>query len=124
MYKEAARLQLRFVTTKGSLSTEQLWSLNQTELTNCIRNVKKSLKKNDDDELSFLDVNTKVDTVEQLRFDILKDVYLTKKAEAEAARNALQAKEHNQKIEFLIAEKKEAGLKDKSIEELEALLIK
>ena len=58
----------------------------QTKLAESIKAVKKVLKKNDDDELSFLESSKVVDVENQLRFDILKDVYLTKKAEAEAAR--------------------------------------
>lgn len=122
IYKEALRLGLRFLTTKGSLTTEQLWQLTQTDLTNSIRNAKKTLKKDNDDELGFLDIDTKVNTEDQLRFDILKDVYLTKKAENEAARTAKDKKEFEQKILGLIAEKKEGELAGKSIEELEAML--
>ena len=63
-----------------------------------------------------------VDKENQLRFDILKDIYLTKKKEAEELRDASVAKQHNQKILALIAEKQEEGLRGKSIDELQALL--
>ena len=55
MYKQASRLKLRFQTNVGLLSVEQLWDLTQTQLANAIKAVKKVLKKNDDDELSFLE---------------------------------------------------------------------
>lgn len=122
VYKNASMLGLRFNTSKGVLSVEQLWQLSQTDLSTCVKNVKKSLKKSDDDELSFLDNSVTVDTTEQLRFDILKDVYLTKKSLAEAERTAKERKENNQKIMALIQEKKEGQLQSKSIEELEAML--
>jgi hypothetical protein len=80
------------------------------------------LKKNDDDELSFLEDTKVVDVENQLRFDILKDIYLTKKKEAEELRNIAETKEHNQKILSLIAEKQDSKLKDMSIEDLEKLL--
>lgn len=121
-FKEASKQKLRFQTSKGMLSTEQLWDLSQTDLTNCIRNAKKTLKKNDDDELGFLDEVSTVDKVEQLRFDVLKEVYLTKKEESAAARTAKETKEHNQKILELIQGKKEGELQNKSIAELEAML--
>lgn len=123
-YKEASRLKLRFASTKGSLTVEQLWDLNQTELSNAIKAVKKILKKSDDDELAFLNEDNTVDVETQLKFDILKDVYITKKKEAEESRDAAANKAYNQKILTLIAEKQEGALKDKSIEELEALLKK
>ncbi len=122
MFKQASKLKLRFQTSKGLLSAEQLWDLTLTDLSNAIKAVKKLLKKSDDDELSFLSEGNTVDVESQLRFDILKDVYLTKKAEAEALRTAAETKAHNQKILSLIAEKQEGKLKDMSIEDLEKLL--
>jgi hypothetical protein len=122
MYKQASQLQLRIPTNVGSLSVEQLWGLTQTQLSNAIKAIKKVLKKSDDDELSFLEDTKVVDVENQLRFDILKDVYLTKKKEAEELRNAAEDKAHNQKILTLIAEKREGKLRDMSEEELQALL--
>lgn len=122
IYKEASRSQLRFQTPKGPLTTEQLWSLSQKDLATCIRDSKDYLKKEDDDELSFLDNPVKADTVAKLKFDILKDVYLTIKKAAEEIRDAKAKKEHNQKILELIQDKKEGELATKSIAELEALL--
>ena len=122
MYKQASQLKLRFLTNVGQLSVEQLWDLSQTQLSNAIKAVKKVLKKNDDDELSFLEDTKVVDVENQLRFDILKDVYLTKKKANEDARNALNLKQQRDKILTIIADKKDEDLKNKSVEELEAML--
>lgn len=121
-FKKASYLKLRFSTTVGMLSVEQLWDLSQTQLSNAIKAVKKVLKKNDDDELSFLEDTKVVDTENQLRFDILKDVYLTKQEEATKIKNAADIKAHNQKILALIAEKQDGELKGKTIAELEGML--
>jgi len=121
MYKQASQLKLRFNTNVGALTVEQLWDLSQTQLTIAIKAVKKVLKKNDDDELSFLEDTKEVDVENQLRFDILKDVYLTKKRESEELRTAAEVKAHNQKIDALIAEKQDGQLREMSIEELEKL---
>lgn len=122
MFKQASQLKLRFQTNVGLLSVEQLWDLSQTQLANGIKAVKKVLKKNDDDELSFLEDAKTVDVENQLRFDILKDVYLSKKKAAEELRDAAAIKTHNQKILTLIAEKKDDSLKGMSIEDLEKML--
>jgi len=122
MYKQASQLKLRFLTGKGLLSVEQLWDLSQGDLSNAIKAVKKVLKKNDDDELSFL-VDTKVVDVEnQLKFDILKDVYLTKKKEAEDLRSAAEIKAHNQKILNKMAALKDKELDGMSMKDLEKQL--
>jgi hypothetical protein len=122
MYKHAIKLDLRFQTNKGILIPQQLFQLSQSDLSNAIKAVTKILKKNDDDELSFLENSKVVDIENQLRFDILKDVYLTKKAESEAIRNEAENKAHNQKILALIAEKQEGKLRDMSEDELKTLL--
>ncbi len=123
MYKQASQLGLRFATTKGALSVEQLWQLSLTELANTIKAVKKQFKVSEDDnDLSFLGTGVQTDPVIQLRFDILKDVYLTKQKEMETLRDEKKRKEHNKEIMEIIVNKQKEGLKDKSIEELEALL--
>lgn len=121
MYKQASRLKLKFVTSKGLLSVDQLWDLSQSELANNLKAVKKVLKKTDDDELSFLEDNKVTDVENELRFNILKDVYLTKKQTAEEIRDVAETKAHNQRIDDLIAIKNDEKLKSMSIEDLEKL---
>lgn len=122
VFKEASKEKLRFNTSKGMLSVEQLWDLPRTKLAEAIKAVKKVLKQDDDDELSFLDSTKPVDRINQLRFDILKEVYITKKQEAEELRSKAEAKENNQKIMAIIAEKEEEGLKSKPLDELKKML--
>jgi hypothetical protein len=122
LYKEASKLKLRFQTSVGLLSVDQLWDLNLSQLATIIKNIKKILKKNDDDELSFLDETTVIDTENQLRFDILKDVYLDKKSEIDKKKDERAIKMHNDKILALIAEKQDENLRNKSLEELEQML--
>lgn len=126
MYKRASKLKLKFQTTRGMLSVEQLWDLPMKELATSIKEVKKTLKAADlDDELSFLS-DTKTTTVaeaeNQLRFEILKDVYMTKKEEIEAAHTAAEIKEHNQKILARMAKNNEKALDELPNEELQKLL--
>jgi hypothetical protein len=122
MYKQASRIGLRVETTKGSLSVEQLWTLSLTNLANIIKNVKKTLKIDNDDELSFLDETKTIDSTTQLTFDILKDIYLTKKNEQEKLREDALRKVNNEKIMALIHAKQEAKLSDMSIEDLQKML--
>lgn len=123
-YKLASKKKLRFATNKGVLSVEQLWDLSRAELGRCIKEVKKVLSGTDnDDDLSFLLESSKVDVEQQLRFDILKDIYITKKDEAEALKNKSVTKAHNEKILTLIARKQEAALENLSVEELEKQLM-
>lgn len=124
-FAEATRLKLRVPTSNGLLSVEDLWDLSLNKLSVVIKNVKKALKGSDnDDELSFLDETKTVDKTLQLTFDILKEIYLTKKSELDASKIAAEAKANNEKIMALIYEKQNEKLKNMSIEELEGMLIK
>jgi hypothetical protein len=122
MYKEASKIGLRFQTTQGSLTVEQLWSLSLSKLSLAVKALKKQMKGDDDDELSFLDETKVVDREKQLQFEILKDIYITKKQEADAEKNAVAMKEHNQYILSLIKTKQDQELANKSIDELKAML--
>lgn len=122
MYKQASRAGLRFTTNRGVLTVEQVWSLSLTDLSAAIKAAKKLLKVSDsDDELSFLGETTPVDQENQLKFDILKDIYLTKKKESEEKQIAAEIKAHNKRIDELIARKQEEALESKSIDELEKM---
>ena len=121
-FLEASRLKLRVNTTHGLLSVEQLWDLSLSKLSTIIRNVKKTLKGDGDDELSFLDETKVVDKTQQLTFDILKEIYLIKKEEQEAIKNEAEKKAHNEKIMALIHRKQESELGEKSVDELMAML--
>lgn len=98
MYKKASRVQLRFETPSGLLSVEQLWSLSLPKLEKLVKTQYEKIKEDDvSNELSFLNDVSKVDETEKLRFDILKDIYMTKNAELIASHEVAALKEHNQK---------------------------
>lgn len=126
MYKKASRICLRFKTDRGMLSVEQLWSLTTGELSKLIKSLKQQIKKDElDEELSFLeDENTPVPDDFNLRFDILKDIYMTKKTDMESQRNQKEIDEHNERIMALICEKEDEDERGLSIEELKKLIIK
>lgn len=121
MYKKATRTKLRVQTSKGLLTVEQLWDLKLTELVPIVKEASEAVKASND-TLDFLSEEKKVDEVAQLKFEILKDIYLTKKAELDEARIAREKKAHNERIMNLIAEAEDAQLRNKTPEELRSLL--
>jgi hypothetical protein len=119
MYKNAGKLKLRFISTKGELTVEQLWNLSLKDLDNLA--IALEQEHEESGKKSFLAVQSQKDKVAKLKFDIVLDILKTKVEENEAARNIKSNKEHNAKIDALIAEKQDESLKGKTIEELEAL---
>lgn len=122
MYKKALQLKLRFHTNRGYLSAEQLWDLSFKDLSETIKAAKKVLTESSEDGLDFLEDTAVVNEEDQLTFDILKDVYITKRAAKDAINDAAKIKEHNEKILAKIYEKQEASLGEKTVEELTAML--
>jgi hypothetical protein len=119
-YKEATRQKLRFATSKGSLSAEQLWDLSLTDLDALAVSLEEEHATSG--KKSFLVKKSVKDKTAKLRFDIVLDVLTTKAEEAEKAAQAKEDKEHNQKILALIQEKKDESLKGKTAKQLEAML--
>ncbi|MBO4786346.1 MAG: hypothetical protein J5510_04690 [Prevotella sp.] len=127
IYKKAAKKKLRFSTNRGVLSVEQLWDLSREEIRHLVivaRNIaKKSSGEINDSELSFLDSPAKAKaTDDELRFEILKDIYLTKKTAEEKAQKKAEAKANNKKLLEIIARKQDEALEKKSIKDLEKML--
>ena len=123
MYKKAIRAKLRFQTSKGLLTIEQLWGLTLTELKNLIISLHETVKKVPSEDLSFLETETvQEESEDKMRFNIAVDVYKTKQQEAKDSREEASKKAFNQHIAEIIAEKEEADLRSKSIDELKAMM--
>lgn len=119
-FKLASQQKLRYQTTKGLLSTEQLWDLSLDELDALAVSLETEHKLSG--KKSFLIKTSVKDKTAKLRFDVVLDILNTKVEEMNAATQTAEIKEHNKKIIQLISEKQDQSLKGKSIKELEAML--
>lgn len=119
-FKLATQQKLRFQTSKGSLSTEQLWDLSIPELDTLAVSLEDEYNKSG--KKSFVVKSSAKDKATKLRFDVVLDVLTTKVEEQQAATAEKERKEHNNKILGLIAEKQDESLKGKTIKQLEAML--
>lgn len=126
MYKKAAQLKVRFSTAKGELTVEDLFDLplssgvGRPNLNDIAKALHKRLK--DSDDVDFVDTVKRSDTLDQLKFDLVRDVIAVRVAERDAADIAAARKEEKQKIMALIEKKKDEALSGTSLEELEARL--
>jgi len=120
IFKKACQKKLRFATTRGSLTTEQLFDLTLNELDALAVSLDNSYEESKGK--SFLKKRTTKDANIKLQFDVVIDVLQTRVDEAEAEQKARETKEHNNKILTLISEKKDDELKGKSLKQLEAML--
>ena len=120
MYKKALKMKLRFATTKGKLTTEDLFDLSLTDLNNIAIALDKKLSESP--RKSFISDIAPDTEEDELRFNIVKDVINTKLIERNNAQNAkAKAAEKAQLLEILHRKENQA-LENMSVDELKAKL--
>lgn len=122
MFIKASRQKVRFSTTKGELTVEDLWDLPLTSNTNKVnlddiaRGLFRQLK--NDDGVSFVEKAQKSDETIQLKFDIAKYIIDVRLAENEASRVQKDNKDKKQTLLAIIAQKETESLMGASLDDL------
>ena len=119
MFEIATRKKYRFP-FRGSITSEDLWDLSLAQLDTVYKTLSKEAK-TEKEEDSLMD-EKKEDQDLLNKLDIVKHVFNVKKTEAEVAANAIEKKRQKERLLELIAQKQDAALADKSIEELTAMV--
>lgn len=109
-------MKLRFSTDRGLLSIEDLWDLNLTQLNTLAKSLRKKLKEGEEED--FLNTKSEADVTDKLRFDIVLSILEVKKTEKAEREQASEIKMKREKLLGLIAEKQDADLRNKPVEEL------
>ena len=119
LFEMATRKKFRFP-FKGMISVEDLWDLSVKNLDTVFKALNAEAKQANEE--SLLAVKSDEDTILDAKIAIIKHIVAVKQAEeaekVKAAANRAQAR----RIQELIANKKDAELQGKSIEELQAML--
>lgn len=120
IFEEATRKGLRFATSKGLVTTEDLWDLKLDALDTLAKNLDKEVKESS--ETSFVKKKSSANKTAKLKFDVVLHVINTKLAEEEAATLASEKKAKKQQLLNLIAQKENEELSGKSLAELKAMV--
>ena len=120
LFKVATKKKYRF-SYKGQVTVEDLWDLSVEELDKIYKNLK-SLQKNASEE-SLLQTATKEDKELNNKIEIIKTIVTDKLAAKDRAIKAASQRAQNQRILEIMADKQDAALKEKSIEELQNMLM-
>jgi hypothetical protein len=131
IHKQAIKTKLRFQSSKGPLTTEDLYDLPMESTTNRLGlkalaiDLQKQIATTSTSALDFLDSSVPaVDPLLQLRFDIVKDVIIERLAESKAKSLAKSLESQRTDFDELIKAKKQQELAGLSVAELEALRAK
>lgn len=126
MFEKISRAKLRFDTSKGLATVEDLWDLpltsnrGQVNLDDIARGLHKQLKNGDD--VSFVNTAQKSNPIVQLKFDVVKHIIEVLLAENEAAATRrTKAEKRNMLLEAL-ANQEAKVLANKTPEEIRAEL--
>lgn len=119
-FEKATKVKLRFSTTRGQLSVEDLWDLNLESLDGIAKSVNKKLK--EESEESFISTKTKSNTELELKLDILKHVISVKLAEKEAKAERAERNAKLSTLKGLLEQKQFDELGQKSSEDIKKMI--
>ena len=120
IFEKAVRTKVRF-NYRGFVSVEDLWDLPLTKLDMIYGTLKNILSITQEE--SLLKTKTTEAKEVELKLEIIKHIVETRQAENEAKLDRLKTIENNNKIKAIIAKKKDIGLEEKSVEDLEKMIV-
>ena len=123
MYEYAARNKLRFTSSKGELTVEQLWdvplrSKDDFNLDTIAKAANRALKAATEENFVQAE-RTPSSYKAEVRLELVKHVIQTKLYEAEAAKRKAANKEEREKLLKILAEKQEGKLSELTERELQ-----
>jgi len=120
MFEKASRLKLRFPSSKGMLSTDDLWDLSVNDLNQVFKTL--NAQKKSSEEESLLEAKSEKDSILALGINIVRYIFQVR-SEEEDARLASKVKAaQKQKLYSILASKQDEELQGKSVEELQAMI--
>ena len=116
IFERAVKEKVRFSSSKGSVTTEDLYEFSLPALDVLAKSVNKQLK--EENEESFISTKTKSNTLLELKLDILKHVIADKKAEAEARKVKAERSQELELLNSLLVRNKTKELEALSSEDI------
>lgn len=119
VFEYATRRKVRFP-FKGQISTEDLWDLSLENLDSIYKTLKAQVKAEQGE--SLLRKASPNDELLEAQIEVVTHIVNVKLAEREARQKDRERRERNARIKEIIAQKQDADLQSKSVEELEKML--
>jgi hypothetical protein len=125
IFEQAAKEKVRFGTTKGQLTVENLWDLSVDDLDTLAKAVNKRVK--EQAEESFIPNKTvsratKESRTLALQLDLLKHVITVKSEEADKAKQTADRRAKLAQLKELAANKSTEALASKSLDEITQMI--
>lgn len=129
IFEIASKQKFRFPSKVGLLSAEDLWDLplvaksdRSPDLNSTAIMVSKALKESESTEEDFVGMKPVKESFEGVKLEIVKHVIAIKKEEMATKQEADNRRKQKELIASIIAEKQDGALREKSLEELQAMM--
>jgi len=124
IFKEAGKQKVRFNSTKGLLTIEDLWDIPLTSKTSSsLDSIAVELhNKLKTATTSFVSATLPENEITVLALDVVKSIIETRLEEIKERETEVERKQVRKKIKRLIDNKKDDSLANKSLEELQSML--
>jgi len=119
MFEQATREKFRFP-FRGQIGVEDLWDLSVKDLDSVFKTLNREAKQAEEE--SLLTTKTKETAVLDVKIAIVKHIVSVKMEEVAERKLSAQRAEERKKLMALIADKEDESLRNKSVEELKAML--
>lgn len=116
IFEKATRQKLRFETSVGYVSIEDLWDLPLSKLNDVAKKLNKDIK--NEEEEDFLEETSKEDTTIRLKFDVVLHILQVKKKERDERKEAQERKAKKQRLLEVLERKEDEALEGLSKEEI------
>lgn len=120
LFEKATREKVRWETSKGLLSAEDLWDLSLPSLDTIAKAVNKKLK--EESEESFISAKSSANKTLELKLEVLKYIIGVKMAEREAAKLKFEKQIKIRQLKELAVAKSNEQLASKSLEEIQKMI--
>lgn len=120
LFKVAVKKKYRF-NYRGLISVEDLWDLSVEDLDKIYKALKSQQRSASEE--SLLQAVSKEDKELSNKIEIVKTIVMDKLAASDRAKKAAAQRMQNQRILEIMADKQDAALKEKSLEELRSMLV-
>ena len=118
VFEQAANVKLRFESSKGLLSTEEVWDLSLTSLDMMARAVNKRLREAEEESFIPIAHQPRVVSHDMLRLEILKHIITTKAEQRDAARKKAEDRAKLARLKEVLAVKEDDAFKALSQDEI------
>lgn len=118
VFEQAARIKLRFESSKGLLSSEEVWDLSLTSLDMMAKVVNKRLREAEEESFIPPAHQPRVVSHDAFRLGILKHIIATKAEERDIARKRAEDRTKLARLKELLAAREDDTFKAMSQEEI------